>query len=79
MSERKSDEEVLREYMAMQGLRWPDSPELVACMTDLIRACRASEPRINCGVHLMDYCLICDDDDTMDSFYGPHYFDEVTP
>lgn len=78
---RKTDGEVLREYMAIQEAGVPESPALLACMIALVRACRADEPRIDCGAHLMDYCNI-DDDRKMDDVYGPDYFTgplEVVP
>jgi hypothetical protein len=67
---RKSDEEVLREYYAEM--------EQPICMpfqvlVRWVKKIREHEPRINSGVHLIDYCGICDEDDDMDSFYGPDY------
>lgn len=39
-----------------------------------VKLARQDEPRISCGAHYLDYIMICDEDDDMDSFYGPDYF-----
>lgn len=70
---RKTDEEVLREYMAEMEHPWPTQQWVVDVLLGMVKRCREDEPRINSGVHLIDYTMICDEDDDMDSFYGPDY------
>lgn len=75
--QRLTDEEVYREYLTL--MRTPldqISPDIFAALVKMVGKCREDEPRINRGVHLADYLNICDEDDTMDSFYGPDYFQE---
>jgi len=74
---RLTNEEVYREYLALMEIP-PGQilPEIFASLVRMVGRCREEEPRINRGVHLADYLNICDEDDTMDSFYGPDYFQE---
>lgn len=70
---RKSDDENLDEYLELMERPPITDPKLREIMLMFVRRIREDEPRINSGVHLHDYSMICDDDDNMDSFYGPDY------
>lgn len=66
-----TDEEVYRDYCNLIDMDYPNS-DLAAIILKLVHSIRQDEPRINSGVHLFDYMMICDEDDDMDSFYGPN-------
>ena len=75
---RLSDEDVLDQFLALMG----EKPAVGFMRTILVRfvaGARQHEPRINSGVHLCDYCMVCDEDDTMETFYGRDYFDRGKP
>lgn len=73
MADRKSDEEILREWLDIEGSPYPTG-DVKESMLRMVAQIRKHEPRINSGLHLMDFLNICDDDDDMDSFYGEDYF-----
>jgi hypothetical protein len=73
---RKTDEVVLEEYLDLIDAKKEMIPPVIyESMIRMVQKCRDDEPRINHGVHLYDYIGICDADDTMNTFYGSHYFD----
>ncbi len=51
----------------------PDFMFDFTCST--VRLAMKEEPRISCGLHIVDWMLICDEEDDFDSFYGPNYFE----
>lgn len=69
---RKTSKQVLEEYCKEMERPYPEGI-WADFMLHMVVRCREDEPRINCGVHLIDYMNICDEDDDMDSFYGPDY------
>ncbi len=69
-----TDEEVLLDYWRVMEQKPIEDPAIKEALVRMVKRCRQEEPRINCGAHLVDYINICDDDDNMDSFYGPNYF-----
>ncbi len=71
----KTDEQILKEYLKETETPVPND-EILKFMELMVHKIREAEPRINSGIHLVDYMSICDDDDDMDSFYGPDYFKE---
>jgi hypothetical protein len=73
---RKTDQEILREYLELYERPYPTDKGIEQALLSLVEGCRKDEPRINCGAHLIDYTMICDEDDTMDTFYGPDYFEK---
>lgn len=74
---RLTDEEVFREYAALMSISLDKMPSGVfQALVSFVKIARKDEPRINSGVHYHDYTMICDNDDGMDSFYGPNYFEE---
>lgn len=72
---RLTDEQVYEEYARLMEHRQPVPEFLRKLWVRAIALARVEEPRINSGVHYHDWSMICDDDDTMDSFYGKDYFD----
>lgn len=73
MTERKTDKEILDEYCKEMELP-PLNDVFEKIMLSLVKRCRKDEPRLNSGIHLIDYCNMLDDDAKMDDFYGPDYF-----
>lgn len=71
----RTDEEVLDDYYRILR-ETPADAWTRKVMLNIVKTCRKEEPRINCGAHLLDYMNICDEDDTVDSFYGSDYFQE---
>lgn len=69
----KTDEQILEEYLKLMELPHVEEPWRGFFLRVIARA-RQDEPRINCGLHVMDWENICDDDDDFDSFYGTDYF-----
>lgn len=76
MQNRKTNQEILSEFLIANNQSYPLNKEDEEFWISLIQKCREDEPRINSGLHLLDFCNICDDDDDMDSFYGEDYFKE---
>ena len=70
---RKTDEQIASEYLAHHR-QVPADDLYWRALLRLVASCRKVEPRINSGSHLLDYLNICDEDDTMDTFYGADYF-----
>ena len=75
-NKRLTDEEVLLDYWRIMGQEPAKDPRMLSLWMNLVGKIREDEPRINRGAHMADYLNICDDDDDMDSFYGPNYFSE---
>lgn len=73
---RKTDQEILKEYLEEMERPYPTDKGVEEILLAFVRRIREDEPRINSGIHLVDYTMICDEDDTMDTFYGPDYFQE---
>lgn len=74
MIERKTDEQVLDEYIKEMGFDILENNKKL--LLPFVKRLREDEPRINSGWHLVCYCEMCDDDDTMDSFYGADFFEK---
>jgi hypothetical protein len=70
----QSDREILREYLELMNAPYPTDEKREETLLVFVRKARAAEPRINNGSHLIDFTLISDEDDTMETFYGPEYF-----
>ena len=70
----KFDKEIFIEYCQEMDIPYPSDERLEKLMLSMVRYCRRDEPRIDSGLHLIDYSNICDEDDNMDTFYGPDYF-----
>lgn len=70
----KSDEEILKEYYEIMEKPLPTEKWQVELLIQFVNMIRKDEPRINSGYHLLDYTMICDENDDMDSFYGKDYF-----
>ena len=66
---RKTTKEILEEYCREMGQPYPAAIEDI--MISVVARCREDEPRLNSGVNLIDYMSISDEDDVMDSVYGP--------
>lgn len=73
---RKTDQEVLKEYLEEMERPYPTDKGAEEILLIFVRRIREDEPRINSGVHLVDYTMLCRDHHTMDNFYGPDYFRE---
>lgn len=74
-----SDQEVFLEYAELLKLPVKEmSTDLFQSCVFLVKLARKDEPRINSGIHYHDYSMICDTDDTMDSFYGSNYFEKTS-
>lgn len=71
---RISDVEIAKEYLRLKGVNEDTIETEYALLIPFVQSARREEPRINCGGHLLDYTMICDEDDTFDSFYGKDYF-----
>lgn len=75
----KSDLEIAKEwvvFVANDKKRFEELPEWYqTILLGTVKKAREEEPRINCGLHLVDWMNICDEDDTFDSFYGEDYFE----
>ena len=71
----RTDEEVLDDYYRILR-ETPADAWTREVMLRVVKAFREQEPRINSGAHLLDYMNICDEDDTVESFYGSDYFQE---
>ena len=69
----KTDEEVYKDYCELMGHDYPKDSKILKILLNWVSLIRKDEPRINSGVHLIDYTMICDNDDDMDSFYGSDY------
>ena len=76
---RKSNEEILEEYFRSMNIDSCVPDDLHKHWLHTVEVAREYEPRINSGIHYIDWINICDDDDDFDSFYGEDYFkDEDT-
>jgi hypothetical protein len=72
---RKTDEEILVEYLQLKGIGKSGTEEpFKGFYLRCIARAREDEPRINSGIHLLDWEYISDEDDDFDSFYGKDYF-----
>lgn len=75
---RKTDEQIAREYCDLMEIDLANTPDwYFSWLVRIIGQARKAEPRINSGVHIVDWIGICDEDDDFDSFYGPDYFQHV--
>jgi hypothetical protein len=72
---RRTDREVAIDYASIDSTdRLAQSAGLgVDTLEIVVRIARRDEPRINSGLHLIDWFGICDEDDDFDSFYGADY------
>ena len=78
MSQHKADEQIAEEYCNLMEIDLSRCPRwYFGHLVAIIKLARKEEPRINSGVHLYDWTMICDEDDDFDSFYGPDYFKEM--
>ncbi len=68
---------IAREYAKAMRFKNQDD-EMMDLLSRLVRQAQRFEPRINCGLHVVDWLNICDEDDDFDSFYGSDYFDPRT-
>lgn len=81
MTPRKSDDEILREYLEEMREGETDTyaanPELAkTLLLPFVKKIRELEPRINSGWHLVCYCALRKEGDSMDSHYGPDFFEK---
>lgn len=65
---------IIREYQSLMGYA-QDNPMLDILTAYSLRAARRMDSRVNRGAHLINWMMICDEDDDFESFYGPNYFD----
>ena len=72
---RLTDEEVLLEYLELQD--GEVDPKYVPALATWVTTIRRYEPKINSGIHLVDYCAI-PRERTMEEHYGSDYFAEST-
>jgi len=68
-----TDKEVYEDYCKLCDRQPVQDSVVLEALINMVHIMREDEPRINCGAHLLDYMNICDEDDDMDSFYGPDY------
>lgn len=73
---RRTDEELAKEYLLLYGIKPEVVDQHLWLILPFVQRAREDEPRINCVAHLVDWTMICDEDDDFDSFYGPDYFNE---
>lgn len=52
---RKTDKEILEEFFKEMEFKYPDQQWLEDVWIKLIARCREDEPRINSGIHYIDY------------------------
>jgi hypothetical protein len=72
--ERRTDDNILDEYQKeMERPLVPPGP-IRDCLLKMVSKIREHEPKINSGIHLCDYMMICDDDEGMEEYYGKDYF-----
>lgn len=68
---RKTDEQIIEEYCKEMNCNLN-----FAILVPFVKAIRKQEPRINSGWHLVCYCHLTSEHDTMDSVYGSDFFEE---
>lgn len=74
MSDIEINQRIAREYCDLMELKVADTDLGFRVIVHGVSVARRDEPRISTGEHFVDWSMICDDDDTIESFYGADYF-----
>jgi hypothetical protein len=67
----KTDEEILDEYI--KEMEWQIPQDNRGFLLPFVKELRKQEPRINSGIHLVMFCCLVKDTQTMDGTYGPDW------
>lgn len=79
MTKRLSDMDVAEQFLRLKG--GISEEEILSggeLLAPMVASARRIESRINSGAHMWDFTMICDEEDTFESFYGEDYFQGVS-